>query len=244
MWGQVASQQAPEPAEPAWTHSLRPEAPPASLPEWPRLSAEAAPRGPQVPPLPLNWSPGPSRPQAPQVADFSRAEPLPLPGVPWEGQWRAGPELPGDTLEIAGAPIRPSLRPWAAGQDSLVLVLEEIPLLQTLVHPARGKESGRESVLPDQLQRLGRQQSGDAPSPRARRLPPPAPRGPSNSVPVAPQPTSRGRCSSAGKEGSGPAGGCRGAALTCCLSRAVPVITLSDSQRVERIFSYWINLFT
>ena len=172
MWGQVASQQAPEPAETAWTRSLRPEAPPASLPEWPRLSAGAAPRGPQVPPLPLNWSPGPSHPQAPQVADFSRAEPLPLPGVPWEGQWRARPELPGDTLEIAGAPIRPSLRPWAAGQDSLVLVLEEIPLLQTLVHPARGKESGRESVLPDQLQRLGRQQSGDAPSPRARRLPP------------------------------------------------------------------------
>lgn len=51
------------------------------------------------------------------------------------------------------------LNPWD-GQDSPILVLEEISLLQALVHPARRKQSCRESMLPDQLQGLGRQQSG------------------------------------------------------------------------------------
>lgn len=202
----------------------------------PRVSPPAESVGTQVC---RGWPPGVPNPHPSRVgcqdppAGFPQTgPPPPRPMCAGKVRGEQGLSYPGKPEKMPEPPSGQHQAPAWDGQDSLVLVLEEILLLQTLVHPARGKESRREAVLPDQLQRLGRQQSGDSAAWPAR--PPAQPRG----RPQAQQLFSPLQ----GKKGRGRAGVCSG---TCtCLSLALRLLALPHSEQVERIFSYWINLLT
>lgn len=180
-------------------------------------------RSPTFAPFLLNWLPGP-------------------PHTTWkQPRWLASLRLsPQPALHVLGnqrnhqsSPLQPSQSPWDR-QDSLVLVLEEILLFQTLVHPARCKESRREPMLPDQLQRLRRQVRDPPFSVNWKRR---------AWLPRLPPSSEGGSGGQKGCKRAGVSGG-RERPQAAWVSLAVPVVTLADSPRVERIFSYWINLFT
>ena len=101
-------------------------------------------------PGPWTWGSVGSRGPSPREQPRWRS-PAPASPNPWTARPEESPETPH---------CRQPPRSALAGQGSPVLVLEELCLLQTLIHPARRKQGRREPMLPDQLQRLGRQQAG------------------------------------------------------------------------------------